>query len=321
MGPLDRRDNLRITYVGGKFGLPMTFDLAGLPAFLAVAETRSFRAAAERIGVSRSAVSQSVGALEAKLGTKLFHRTTRNVSLTEAGRGLFGRLGPAIGEVEAAMEAARDHDGRPSGRLRLAVSSIAESFLSGTLIASFVADHPSVQVDITVTDEAFDIAERGFDAGVRLGEVLAQDVIAVPVSGDQRQVVAAAPSYIERMGAPVHPRDLSAHVCIGWRPAPDVTPYRWDFTEHGRDFDVDVRPRVTTNDMWVMVRAAVAGGGLTFGLEETFQPYFDRGDLVGLLRDYCAPFPGFFLYYANRRDVAPKLRALLDHVRRRRLAV
>ncbi|MGQ9372031.1 LysR family transcriptional regulator [Azospirillum sp. ST 5-10] len=297
---------------------PSTTDLAGIPAFLAVAETRNFRAAAERMGVTRSAVSQSLRALENRLGTALVRRTTRSVSLTDAGRALYERLAPAIGEVAAAMAAAGDRDGHPTGLLRLAVSSIAESFLSGTLIAGFVEAHPGIQVDVTVTDEEFDIVARGYDAGVRLGEVLAQDMVAVPVSGDQRQIVVGAPAYVARCGRPEHPRDLVRHLCIGWRPAPDVAPYRWEFTENGRDFDVDVRPRVTTNDMWVMVRTAVAGGGLTFGVEDTFRPYLERGELVAMLEDYCPPFPGFFLYFPDRRNLAPKLRALVDHVRRRR---
>ncbi|MEX6507215.1 LysR family transcriptional regulator [Jiella sp. M17.18] len=293
----------------------MSTDLSGIPAFLAVAETQNFRAAAERIGVTRSAVSQSIRALENRLGTALVLRTTRSVSLTEAGRELYDRVAPAVGEVTAAIEAASDREARPTGLLRLAVSSIAECFLSGPLIASFAEQFPGVQMDVTVTDEEFDIVARGFDAGVRLGEVLAQDVIAVPISGDQRQMVVGAPSYVARLGAPAHPRDLIHHRCIGWRPAPEVVPYRWDFTENGRDFDVDVRPQVTTNDMWVMVRSAVAGGGLTFGVEDTFRPYLERGELVAMLEDFCPPFPGFYLYFPDRRNLAPKLRALVDHVR------
>lgn len=295
----------------------MTMDITGIPAFLAVAETLNFRVAADRIGVTRSAISQALRALENRLGIALVHRTTRSVSLTEAGRELYERLAPAMGEIAAAMEASGDREGRPTGQLRLAVSSIAECFLSGTLVADFVEAFPGIQIDITVTDEEFDIAERGFDAGVRLGEILAQDVIAVPVSADQRQLVVGAPSYINRRGIPEHPRELIRHACIGWRSAPDVAPYRWDFTENGRDFDVDVQPNVTTNDMWVMVRAAVAGAGLTFGMEETFNPYLKRGELVAMLEPFCPPFPGFFLYFPDRRNLAPKLRALIDYVRRR----
>ncbi|MCO6049172.1 LysR family transcriptional regulator [Mesorhizobium sp. RP14(2022)] len=293
----------------------MSTDLSGIESFLALAEAGSFRAAAERLGVSRPAVSLALRRLEDRLGLALVRRTTRSVSLTEAGRELYERVAPAIAEVTTALEAASDKPKRPSGTLRLAVSSIAERFVSGPLLAGFAEAYPAIRIDVTVTDEAFDIVARGFDAGVRLGEVLEQDVIAVPVSGDQQQLVVAAPAYLARHGRPAHPRDLVNHRCIGWRPAPEVVPYRWEFTEEGRDFDVAVAPTITTNDMWLMLRTALAGGGLTFGVRETFQPYLDSGALVALLEEFCPPFPGFFLYFPQRRNLAPKLRALVDHVR------
>ncbi|GGE06197.1 LysR family transcriptional regulator [Aureimonas endophytica] len=296
----------------------MSIDLSGVAVFLAVAQTRNFRAAAERLGVTRSAVSQSLRKLEDRLGTALFRRTTRSVSLTEAGRDLHERIAPAIDEVAAALSATGDRPSQPSGHLRLAVSSIAERFLSGSLIVGFAKAYPRVEIDVTVTDEEFDIVAEGFDAGVRLGEVIDVDMIAVPVSDDQRQMVVGAPSYVARFGAPSHPRDLAAHRCIGWRPSPTVAPYRWEFTEGGRDFDVAVKPQITTNDMRLMLRTAVVGGGLTFGMEETFRPHLDRGELVAMLEDFCPPFPGFFLYYPSRRHMPAKLRALVDHVRRER---
>ncbi|MEW6256266.1 MAG: LysR family transcriptional regulator [Pseudomonadota bacterium] len=296
----------------------MTVDLTGLSVFLAVAEARSFRAAAEHLGVTRPAVSQALRRLEDRLGVALVLRTTRSVSLTEAGEQLYRRVAPAISEVGLAMDATADRHSAPSGLLRLAVSSIAERFLSGPLLSSFADSYPAIQLDVTVTDEEFDIVAQGFDAGVRLGEVIDQDMIAVPVTGDQRQLAVAAPSYLARFGAPAHPSDLARHRCIGWRPAPHTAPYRWEFYENGRDFDVSVNPHFTTNDMWLMLRTACAGGGITFGMEETFAPYLASGALVPVLEPYCTPFPGFFLYFPNRRNLAPKLRALVDHVRRER---
>ncbi|UEM24618.1 LysR family transcriptional regulator (plasmid) [Skermanella mucosa] len=295
----------------------MSTDLNLVSVFLAVADARSFRAAAERMGVTRSAVSQAVRRLEDRLGVALVQRTTRSVSLTEAGAQLHRRIAPAIAEVETALDAARDREAKPTGLLRLAVSSIAERFISGPLLSSFADAHPGVLLDVTVTDEEFDIVAEGYDAGVRLGEVIEQDMIAVAVSGDQRQLVVAAPSYLERFGAPSHPIELPRYSCIGWRPAPGMAPYRWEFEEDGREFDVAVNPRITTNDMWLMVRTACAGGGLTFGMEETFRPYLDRGELVPLLEEYCPPFQGFYLYFADRRNLPPKLRALINHVRYR----
>ncbi len=289
--------------------------LEGLTVFLAVAETRSFRAASEQLGVTRSAVSQAFQRLEDRLGVALAQRTTRSVHLTEAGERLHAAARPAMVDLGAALEAVREQRGRPAGRLRLCVSSIAEGFLKGPALAGFLAAHPAVDLDVTVTDAEFDIVREGFDAGVRLGEVIDQDMIAVPVSAEQRQLTVASPGYVARHGAPAHPQDLVDHVCIGWRPRADVAPYRWEFTENGRDFDVAVDPRVTTNDMTVMVRLACAGTGLTFGMEETFRPHLERGELVSVLEDYLPAFPGFFLFFPRRQHQPAKLRALIDHFR------
>jgi DNA-binding transcriptional LysR family regulator len=296
----------------------MEADLAGITIFVTVAEARSFRAASERLGVTRSAVSQAIRRLEERMGVALVQRTTRSVHLTEAGERLYEAVSPALKDVSTAMKAVGELRDQPGGMLRITVSSIAESFLSGSLLAGFLAAYPDIRLDITVTDEEFDIVAQGFDAGVRLGEVIEQDMIAIPVSDEQRQMVLASPDYLARHDAPAHPRDLPKHHCIGWRPNPQVAPYRWEFTESGRDFAVDVNPRVTTNDMKVMIRLACAGAGLTFGMEETFRPYIARAELVPLLEDFCPPFPGFYLYYPTRRNMPPKLRVLIDYLRQRR---
>jgi len=295
----------------------MSDPFEGMAAFLAVAETLNFRRASERLGVTRSAVSQAVRRLEDRIGVPLLQRTTRSVRLTDAGAHLFAATRPALAEIGTALEVIASAHGAPGGTLRLAVSSIAESILEGEALAGFLAAYPSVGVDILVTDEEFDIVAAGFDAGVRLGEAIEQDMIAVPVSAPQRQLVVASPAYLALAGRPVHPRDLLAHRCIGWRPAPDVAPYRWEFTEDGRDFDIAVNPRVATNDMGMMVRLALAGAGLTCGMEETFRPHLESGALVAVLEDFCPPFTGFHLYYPSRRTVPPRLRALIDHLRAR----
>jgi len=194
------------------------------------------------------------------------------------------------------------------------VSSIAEAFLAGPMLASFAARHPALQLDITVSDEEFDIVGAGFDAGVRLGEVIAQDMVAVPVSARQRQLVVCAPAYRDQHALPTHPRELADHRCIGWRSAPGKAPYRWEFEERGREFSVDVQPEITSNDMGVMARLAVAGAGIAIGMEETWRPWLQRGELVPLLEPYCPRFAGFFLYYPSRRQAEPKLRALVEHV-------
>jgi DNA-binding transcriptional LysR family regulator len=292
----------------------MALDVNAVAVFVMVADERSFRGAAERLGVTRSAVSQTIRKLEEMLGIALVHRTTRSVALTEAGERLYADAAEAVADIQEAMEAAANVQGTPRGRLKLAVSSIAESFLSGPLLASFMEAHPEVKLHVTVTDEEFDIVAQGYDAGVRLGEVIAQDMVAVPVLGDQRQLAVASPDYLERYGTPGHPRDLASHRCIGWRRSPDLAPYQWEFAEEGKEFAVAVADTMTTTDMGLMVRLAAAGAGITFGMEECFRSAIKRGELVAVLEQFCPPFPGFYLYYPSRRNMAPKLRALVDHL-------
>ncbi|MBL0935415.1 MAG: LysR family transcriptional regulator [Rhizobiaceae bacterium] len=289
-------------------------DLNLLPLLLAVAEEQNFRAAADRLGITRSAVSQGVRRLENATGSQLVMRTTRSVRLTEAGARLVERLRGPLQAIEAALEA---HEDVPRGRLRLAVTSIAEEFLSGPLLARFAEAYPQVTLDVTVTDGEFDIVAHGFDAGVRLGEVIEQDMITVPVGGPQREVAAASPTYLAQHGVPKHPRDLLDHRCIGWRPAPNTAPWRWEFEVDGEPFDVMVKPQITTNDLRLMLRTALAHGGITFAPWECMRDHFASGTLVPLLEDFLPSFAGFYLYFPQRQNMAPKLRALIDHVRRR----
>lgn len=292
----------------------MELDLNLLRVFRAVAEGHNFREAGDRLGVTRSAVSQGIRRLEDSLGVALVQRSTRSVRLTEAGERLYREVAQPLTTLDAALETAHD-DGPPRGLLRVTATSIAERFLSGPLLAGFVQAHPGITLDVTVSDEEFDIVAAGFDAGVRLGEVIEQDMVAVPVTGPQRELAVAAPDYIARHGAPRHPRELVDHRCIGWRMTPTVAPHRWEFVENGQPFDVQVDPQITTNDMLLMIRTALAGGGITFGIEETFRPWIERGDLVPLLQAFLPPFPGFFLYFPNRHQQPAKLRALIEHVR------
>jgi DNA-binding transcriptional LysR family regulator len=291
----------------------MDLDFNLLRFFAAVAKGQNFRAAADHLGVTRSAVSQGIRRLEDNLGIALVQRSTRNVRLTEAGEQLHRQISGPLSVVSAALEEAAV-EGPARGLLRIAVTSIAERFLSGALISSFAMAHPGVSLDVTVTDDESDIVATGFDAGVRLGEVIDQDMVAVPLTGPQRQMVVATPAYFSEHGMPMHPRDLLEHCCIGWRPAPQMAPYRWEFREDGRDFALAVQPRITTNDMLLMIRTALSGTGITIGMEDTFRPYVDRGELVSVLDDFLPSFPGFFLYFPNRRNQPRKLRALVEHI-------
>jgi DNA-binding transcriptional LysR family regulator len=288
-------------------------DLNLLPFLLAVAEEQNFRAAADRLGVTRSAVSQGVRRLEDAMGIQLVMRTTRSVRLTEAGARLVAGLRAPMAAVQDALEWRED---APRGRLRLAVTSIAEAFLSGPMLARFAKAYPQVTLDVTVTDAEFDIVAHGYDAGVRLGEVIEQDMIAVPVSGPQREIAVATPAYLAQHGVPAHPRDLLAHRCIGWRPGPETAPWRWEFEEEGTPFDVMVNPQMTTNDLGLMLRLALSDGGITFAPWDCMRAHLENGALVPLLEDFLPPFAGFYLYFPQRQNMAPKLRALIDHLRR-----
>jgi DNA-binding transcriptional LysR family regulator len=296
----------------------MSDDFEGISVFLAIAEARNFRVAGERLGVTRSAVSQALQRLEDRVGVALVQRTTRSVRLTEAGERFHDMVAGSAKQVTEAIQAVREVQARPHGLLKIATSSIAERFISGPLLAGFMEAYPELHLDITITDEEFDIVEHGFDMGVRLGEVLEQDMLVVPVSQPQRQCATASPKYLAAHETPLHPRDLIDHICIGWRPRPDAAPYRWEFTEDGRDFTVAVDPAMTTNDMGMMIRSAVAGAGITFGMVETFEPYFATGQLLPLLEDFCPAFDGFYLYYPKRHRQPLKLRAFVDYIRTHR---
>jgi len=296
----------------------MTDDLNGMAVFVAVGETKGFRAAGERLGVTASAVSQALRRLEERVGVALVQRTTRSVRLTEAGERLYATVRPALDEVRTAVAALGEMSNEPRGTLRLHVSTAADAVLAGPFLAGFLAEHPHVMLDVAVSDATLDIVAEGYDAGIQLGEVIDRDMIAVPVSGDIRLVVVGAPAYFARRGPPVHPRDLVEHDCINWHATPDAPPYRWEFTEDGRDFSVAVRTRVLTTDPALLGRLARAGAGLTMLYESQARDDVARGELVPVLEEFSAPFPGFYLYYPQRRQASPALRALVDSLRRAR---
>ncbi|MCC6928062.1 MAG: LysR family transcriptional regulator [Gemmatimonadaceae bacterium] len=293
----------------------MSDELEGLATFVAVAETRGFRAAADRLGVTGSAVSQAIRRLEERVGVALVHRTTRSVRLTEAGERLYAGASRALAEVRSAVAAVGDMSVESRGTIRLHVAGAAQTFLSGPLLADFMAAHPHVALDLFISDEPVDIVDEGYDAGVRLGEVIDRDMVAVPVSGDLRLVVVGSPAYFARHAKPTHPRDLVQHTCINWHPTAKSPAYRWEFTENGRDFAVDVRARVLTNDPALNVRLATAGIGLTLVDETRLRDAVASGELETVLDEFSTPFPGFYLYYPERRRASTALRALIEHLR------
>jgi len=296
----------------------MRSDVASLEVFLAVAEKRSFRAAGQVLGVTPSAVSQAVQKLEERLGVQLFTRTTRSVALTEAGEHLRAGLRPAFTQLRETVSSLGELAGRPSGLLRLNVSSVAEAIFSEGVLAAFLARYPDIRLDLAVDDTGTDIVKEGFDAGIQLGEVIAQDMVAVNITREERQIVVASPRYLAAHGTPKRPRDLHRHACIGWRVYSSPAPYRWELTENGREIELAIEARVDTNEMAVMVRLALDGVGVATGLERTWAPHLAAGRVVTLLDKYCPPFPGFFLYYPRRTRVPTKLRALIDFLKERR---
>ncbi|HUQ81017.1 MAG TPA: LysR family transcriptional regulator [Gemmatimonadaceae bacterium] len=294
--------------------------LDGMVVFLAVAETKNFRVAGERLGVSASAVSQALRKLEERLGVPLVHRTTRSVSLSEAGDRLYGTVRPAVAEVESAVTAVSELSDAPRGTLRLLVGTAADPVLTRLPLADFLTAHPHVRLDLVVSDAVVDIVAAGFDAGIQLGEVIDRDMLAVPVTGDIRMTVVGAPSYFAHHPKPKHPRDLVEHECLNWHPVADALPYRWEFTEDGREIAIAAPGRVLSTDSAVNIRLARDGLGLTIVYEDQVHDAIARGELVPVLEKFCEPFPGYYLYYPHRRHASPALRALIDHLRRPRRA-
>jgi DNA-binding transcriptional LysR family regulator len=290
-------------------------DLAGLMAFLTVAERRSFTAAAATLGVTPSSVSQTVKQLEERLGVRLLQRTTRTVGLTEAGAHLLDRIRPALSEVTTALESLGELQGKASGTLRLNVPQLGSAMVIEPVLPGFLARHPEVRVEIMIDDAFSDIVGAGFDAGLRLAETLEKDMVGVRVGGELSLAVVGSPGYFAARDVPKHPRDLQAHECIGYRQMPSGVIYRWEFDEDGRTFEVAPQGRLITNSSALLVRAALDGLGLAQVIAESVSDELKSGRLVRVLAKYCRPFPGFFLYYPSRAHMPLKLRAFLDYLR------
>src|SRR5215831_18515181 len=271
-------------------------ELNALSAFLAVAEDRSFTKAAKRLGVSTSALSHAMRGLEERIGVRLLARTTRSVSPTEAGEQLLAHLRPALGDIRSALEQIAGLRARPGGRVRLLVTPVAARMVLAPKLAAFVEQYPDVVLDITTGSEnRVDIVAGGFDAGIRLGEFIERDMVAVRVSGEQRAAIVGAPRYFASHTRPKSPRDLPSHRCINFRHGADEL-YRWEFDKGRQSLAVAVGGPLIVNDVELLTRAAIDGAGLAFMLEEQAAPYLASGALVRVLEDWCPPFAGYFLY-------------------------
>ncbi|MBL9013744.1 MAG: LysR family transcriptional regulator [Myxococcales bacterium] len=286
-------------------------SLQGLSTFLAVAEHHSFSAAAAALGISRSAVSQAVRALEAELGAALLVRTTRSVRLTDAGARLAAEAGPALHRAEDALAAVRGGDGT-AGVLRLTVPHIAVPSMVAPLLPRLRARHPALGIEISVDDRLVDIIAERFDAGIRLGEAIEKHMVGVRISEAFRFVVVGAPAYFARHGTPTHPRDLVEHECIGWRGPTSGVLYRWEFERRGRELAIAVPSTIVTGDTALALRAAADGLGLAYVDEHTARPLVKDKQLVVVLEPYLPTVPGFFLYFPEASRTLPKLRALIE---------
>lgn len=289
-------------------------SLSALETFLAVARQGSFRQAAVERGVSPSALSHAMRGLEELLGVRLFNRTSRSIRLTEAGRHLLERLGPALGDVAGALQGVAYLRGRTAGLLRLNVPRIATALVIEPVVGRFLAAYPEVRLEIVSTDGLVDIVAEGFDAGIRRDRRLAPGMVAVPVGPARRFAVVGAPSYFATRGRPHRPQDLHAHACIERR-FPNGARYAWEFARIGEALEVDVSGPLVVDDTTLMLRAALDGIGLAFMFESLVAEHVATGRLTRVLEDWCHVQPRFFLYYPGRRQVPAPLRAFIDMMR------
>jgi len=289
-------------------------DLNELAAFAAVARLRSFRQAALERGVSASALSHALRTLEERLGVRLLNRTTRSVTPTEAGQQLLARLTPAMREIDDALLDLSALQNVPAGKLRLNVPRPAARLLLAPMLAGFVARYPRVQVDVVTDDGMIDIVRDGFDAGIRFGEQVAADMIAVPVGAPQPFVVVASPAYLAANGAPNTPRDLLAHACIGRR-FPSGRQYAWEFGQEGDAVSIAVGGPLVFDDDALMLRAARDGAGLAYVYAADVRADLAAGRLACVLQRSLPPPSRYFLYYPSRRQMPAVLRAFVDMLR------
>jgi DNA-binding transcriptional LysR family regulator len=288
-------------------------NLAELEAFAAVASARSFRKAAIERGVSASALSQTIRNLEERMGVRLLNRTTRSVAPTEAGERLLERLRPALAEITEAVDMVNDFRQRPTGTVRINAPVPAIEFILAPIAKAFLETHPDVSLELISDAARVDIVDGGFDAGVRFGEDLARDMIAVPLGGPLRYLVLGTPEYLERHGRPKKPEELLRHRCIRHR-FPSGSIFVWRFEKGGREVTIAPEGPLTVNDPHMGLRAGLDGIGLVRLVEDYVRPAMDDGRLVPVLEDWCPRLPSWFLYYPSRRQMPSALRAFLDFI-------
>jgi DNA-binding transcriptional LysR family regulator len=290
-------------------------DLADLAAFVAVADNLSFRAAASRLGVTRSALSHTMRHFEERIGVRLLNRTTRSVSLTDAGLRLLDRLRPAVEQISRALDDLKSEQGYSFGRLRLYVNHFAGVAVIAPIWARFLSTFPDVQLEVHTDETPADIVAQGFDAGIGPKLQAAADMIAVRVTGPMKVVVVGAPAYFARRPPPRTPDELTQHSCVQYRLAGDGSVFEWEFEQDGKSRRISVDGRIIINDPDLAVRAAVDGLGIVYTVEARVDALLRAGQLVRVLEDWSPFFEGLFLYYPGHRQVPVALRALIDMLR------
>lgn len=301
-------------------------QLPSLAWFVHIAHHLSFTKAAAEMGVSRAALSQNLKALERQLNVKLLYRTTRDMSLTEDGQRLYDTLRPAFGSIELAIRNLHEVRHEPSGLLRINTSRVAARNLVEPHLGEFMARYPLLRVELVMDDGLSNIIADGYDAGIRLGESLAEHMVAVPITPMLEMAAAGSPDYFARHGTPATPADLIGHNCLCYRHTTSGAIYRWEFTSpeiEGHAFEVEPHGSVVTNDDDGMIRAALQGIGLIQHQDVALREHLDAGTLVRVLEPWCKPFPGYYLYTPSREQMPAKVRALMDFLveKREHLAV
>jgi len=287
-------------------------QLDGLVAFRAVAQTRSFTAAAAQLEVSTQAVSQGVKALEARLSVRLFNRTTRSVALTEAGELLWARLGPALDDVMEATESVRELADKPTGLLRISLPRLAFTSLLQPHLARFRQQYPDIALELCFDDAFVDIVAHGLDAGIRLGDSIARDMVSVPLTTQEAIAIVASPAYLKRRGTPKTIVDLAQHDCIRFRFSSTDVIFRWELIDEGRTVEVEVAGPVTVNDPGAMVGCALESLGLAYVLQRTVKDHLATGRLKRVLAAASPTLPGLQIYFPSRRQLPMKLRCFVD---------
>ena len=292
-------------------------NLHDLLAFIAVARERSFTRAAAQLGVSQSALSHTISGLEGRLGLRLLTRTTRSVAPTEAGERLLRTVGPRFAEIDADLAALGELREKPAGTIRITAGEHAAGAILWPALAKLLPDYPDIKVEITVDYALTDIVAERYDAGVRLGEQVAKDMIAVRIGPDMRMAVVGSPAYFASRPPPLTPQELTAHNCINIRLPTYGGLYAWEFEQAGRELKVRADGQLVFNNMALRLNAALAGAGLAYLPEDEVRPHLADGRLVRVLDDWCPPFPGYHLYYPSRRQHTPAFALLVEALRYR----